>query len=65
MPQTSRLMLLPNLAYNTTLSDSISPLTLDKRASMADTSASIWAVDVSSNDWASESGRRTKESPSL
>lgn len=61
----SKLMLLPNLAYNAALSfcnsSRISPI----ESSSLETSASIPSVEDERRDWASSSGRLMKVSPIL
>ena len=61
----SRLMLRPKRAYSSTLSWFMSSLVVPILSSRADTSSSIWVVDVASISWACGSGRWKKASPIL
>ena len=61
----SRLILRPKRAYSSTLSWFMSSLVVPILSSRADTSSSIWVVDVASISWACGSGRWKKASPIL
>ena len=63
--QVSRLMLLPNLAYNSTFSCSISSRIVLNTPWTLETAASISSMDFESSPWTSGIGNLTKISPIL